>query len=212
MLKIEHVNDECQCTGKFCTQCQETRCTGCYTKDTKRKDKLDAWCRYCNNAKRQAYREANKEKARIAQDKSYQKNLGHYRKYQSAYREENRERINGKRREEKYHARALAKERKRQYTIANRKRFAELRRMWCVSRRALKRKAEGSYTSAEWKALCARYDHTCLCCGRKEPEIKLTVDHVIPLIKGGSNYIENIQPLCLSCNSSKQTKTIDYRR
>lgn len=48
----------------------------------------------------------------------------------------------------------------------------------------------------------------CLCCGTDE---LVTLDHVIPIHHGGLNEIENLQPLCRSCNSKKKTKTIDYR-
>lgn len=67
----------------------------------------------------------------------------------------------------------------------------------------------GSYTRSEWRRLCDYYEHRCVCCGGKFQS--LTVDHVIPLSKGGTNYIQNIQPLCRSCNSRKHDKDIDYR-
>lgn len=66
----------------------------------------------------------------------------------------------------------------------------------------------GSYTLAEWEALCAKYGHLCLRCGEHKP---LTVDHVIPISKGGSNDISNLQPLCRSCNARKSVKSTDYR-
>ena len=76
-------------------------------------------------------------------------------------------------------------------------------------RRAAKLKNGGDYTLAEWESLCQRYGNKCLCCGRDD--IKLTVDHVIPLVKGGINSIDNLQPLCKTCNDKKNVKVIDYR-
>jgi 5-methylcytosine-specific restriction endonuclease McrA len=76
-------------------------------------------------------------------------------------------------------------------------------------RRARVLNAQGSFTSEEWTALCESYGNRCAACGKS---VKLTVDHIVPLSRGGTNYIENIQPLCKSCNSRKHTKTIRYAK
>lgn len=68
----------------------------------------------------------------------------------------------------------------------------------------------GCHTFGEWENLKVQYNWTCPSCGGKEPEIKLTQDHIIPIIKGGSDNIENIQPLCGKCNSIKATLIIKY--
>jgi 5-methylcytosine-specific restriction endonuclease McrA len=78
--------------------------------------------------------------------------------------------------------------------------------------RARKFGAFGNITVAEWQELKKKYNYTCLRCGRREPEITLTQDHIQPLSCGGSNTIDNIQPLCKSCNSSKGKKNTDYRK
>lgn len=81
------------------------------------------------------------------------------------------------------------------------------------SRRYVARKkgASGSYTFGEWELLKKQYGYRCPACGKEEPSIKLTADHIIPLSRGGSNFIENIQPLCRTCNSRKCAKIIKYK-
>ena len=48
-----------------------------------------------------------------------------------------------------------------------------------------------------------------LCCGRGD--VELTADHIVPISKGGSSDISNIQPLCSACNSAKRDRVVDYR-
>lgn len=54
----------------------------------------------------------------------------------------------------------------------------------------------------QWLVFLAQNGNKCLCCGS---DYKITKDHVIPLSKGGSSGLENIQPLCVKCNS-KETR------
>ena len=60
----------------------------------------------------------------------------------------------------------------------------------------------------QWEARCgslrrslfSRDENKCARCGCLE---KLTVDHIKPLRKDGTNDLENLQILCLECNRSK---------
>ncbi len=80
-----------------------------------------------------------------------------------------------------------------------------------ISQTGRARRVPGDFTAEQWEAIKARYNFTCLSCGRQEPTISLEADHIVPLAKGGPHTASNIQPLCRSCNASKSTKTIDFR-
>lgn len=84
--------------------------------------------------------------------------------------------------------------------------------MYNRKRRAMKNGVEGSHTLSDWELLKKQYGYKCPCCDKIEPDITLAEDHIIPISKGGSNYIENIQPLCKSCNSKKRTKIIKFAK
>lgn len=78
-------------------------------------------------------------------------------------------------------------------------------------RRSMLMGGGGSYTTEEWIKLRDSTGGVCPCCKTYVGVEKLSLDHIIPVAKKGSSYIENIQPLCKPCNSKKGTGIIDYR-
>jgi 5-methylcytosine-specific restriction endonuclease McrA len=194
-------------------------------------------CRMCANAQKRAERAAKPDQYREAARKYVAANLEHIRElkrfHQKAnpqqyfhalrrYRINNRIRINEMARirraknlehyrEIGRHSRAKHSEERNAYQRDYGKRNREKLTHYTNRRRARKLLAPGSHTEQEWQFLKRYYGYKCLCCGKTEPNIQLTRDHIVPLEAGGSDAIENIQPLCARCNSRKSTKVIDYR-
>ncbi|MFI3210576.1 MAG: HNH endonuclease signature motif containing protein [Peptostreptococcaceae bacterium] len=46
--------------------------------------------------------------------------------------------------------------------------------------------------------------YTCVRCKKKLRKSDVDVDHIIPQSRGGSNRLNNLQPMCKSCNRSKK--------
>lgn len=154
------------------------------------------------------YKKKGKEYARNKREKDKEK-LKIYRK---KYRKDNLEKI---------------KECTRKYYKKNKEEIAKKRREWRINnpekrreenrkRRNNKYKAKGYHTEQEWQQKKREYNYCCAYCGIKEKDLikkykckkwwNLTEDHIIPITKNGTDYINNIVPACIGCNSSKKNK------
>ena len=68
---------------------------------------------------------------------------------------------------------------------------------------------KGSHKRKDWEALKKRCGNMCLLCERDD--LFLTKDHIVPICKGGTNHITNVQPVCFPCNKLKDGLILDLR-
>jgi 5-methylcytosine-specific restriction endonuclease McrA len=131
---------------------------------------------------------------------------------------------------------------KRFYYLANKQRLDSYRAGWAKENagkqasyvqkcrdakpeeyRALRRDAESRrnariassaehYTQEQWNQLLSETGNKCLNCKLSGEYVPLGADHILPVCMGGSDSIENIQPLCAPCNRAKHARHIDYRK
>lgn len=59
------------------------------------------------------------------------------------------------------------------------------------------------FTYDERVAILKSTGGKCACCGRKLTTKTLTVEHIIPISRGGTNDMENLTALCETCNKDK---------
>jgi DNA-binding MarR family transcriptional regulator len=49
----------------------------------------------------------------------------------------------------------------------------------------------------------------CCYCGARSTDVTLTIDHVIPVARGGTNDIDNLRTACFPCNVGKSTTLVE---
>jgi len=65
-----------------------------------------------------------------------------------------------------------------------------------------KQKARDLRKSQWWKRKCSK--GTCFYCGGAVAPQDLTMDHIIPVIRGGKSTRSNVVPACKECNNKKK--------
>ncbi len=187
---------------KICASCLEIKPITEFYKDLSRKDGLRPTCKKCHSKAVKKWQTNNPEKFKEINKQwknSHKKERAEDSKRRARSHREQRREFNRK-------WRANHPEYGRNW----RKNNLDKIRIYAQSRRARVTGNGGELTVEEWYAILDFYGHKCLCCGRDD--VKLTIDHVIPIFYGGKHSADNVQPLCGPCNSRKKDKHIDYRK
>lgn len=171
-------------------------------------------CRRCYNIQwRSEHPEAKKRNA--LRERERRKALG------DIYLQKERERSKGRKEEKdaynkRYYRRNSDAMRQYQKDYRIRERD-KTRHMWRVTK-LRRRKVKVNITLEQWNKIVSFYcpDNLCPSCKKEFNErisgAQLSMDHVVPINKGGTTDPGNIQPLCHSCNSSKGANNCrDYR-
>lgn len=67
---------------------------------------------------------------------------------------------------------------------------------------------KATHTREQWESLKEEFLYRCVRCSSEG--MRIVKDHIIPIYQGGSDGIDNIQPLCVFCNSSKGPENYNW--
>jgi 5-methylcytosine-specific restriction endonuclease McrA len=173
---------------KVCKDCQVNKPLSDYHKNKNTKDGVTIVCKPCATERSRKWQASNPERVRAVGRKNYAKNL-------EQSRAKRRKRVNLWYQNHKEEER----KRNRDYAISN----PEAKRL-SEQRRRIRKIGNGEFLILP-KETNKLLTGNCFGCGSKE---NITLDHIIPISRGGQHSVGNLQPLCKSCNSSKNAKTI----
>jgi 5-methylcytosine-specific restriction endonuclease McrA len=169
---------------KICKDCGVEKPLSEYYKAVTCKDGYRGDCKACYNYRVKTYKENPivKERNKVSATLWKANNKDKIREYNKKYR---------------YNAYLKYKETEHGKLANKRKRH---------KRRAIMENA-GTFTNEQWQERLAEYNYCCAYCYNPFPVNELTIDHMLPLSRGGTNTIDNLVPSCKPCNSRKKDKT-----
>jgi len=172
--------------SQSCSVCKESKPLEQFHKNKNRKNGRSVTCKPCAINRSRIWEKNNPEKVKENSRILYHRDLEKSRK--------NRQ-IRVKKWVEKYPEKMVAAQ--KAYRLKN----PEAKRISEQKRRANKL-GNGVFKISQ-KEILNIIRSSCVACGSYD---KITMDHIIPLSRGGRHSIGNLQPLCFSCNASKSNR------
>jgi 5-methylcytosine-specific restriction endonuclease McrA len=197
--------------AKACNTCGVVKPLDQYRRKSRNKDGHFPKCKDCMKA---GETEAQRERARQRANDWYKANPERVYRNNRKWAKANPQKVRASQR--RYGTSQTTRDQRREWIKAN----PEMRRAWALryylknkdkyrayqaTRRALVRGTGGKHTPEDIKMIARRQGMKCIYC-RKSLKPRYHVDHVLPLVLGGSNDKGNLQLLCPQCNLSKGSR------
>ena len=179
----------------------------------KNKEKHLERCRNWRDANREKISKYNKAKYRKDKAQSA-KNAREWRKRnplsviatKKKYYEKNKDKLREESREWKKKNPEKVRKIRESWNGKNPERLRELRRAARAARRARMANSEGRHSADDVRRIGDLQKWMCASCRKDLLKSGHHVDHIVAIINGGTNWPENIQLLCPTCNLSKNRK------
>jgi 5-methylcytosine-specific restriction endonuclease McrA len=152
-------------------------------------------------ARRIRYRDENPERIRSSRLDFYRRNREKRIAYSARWRLDNPEKAAASRKREYENNKELAKQRAHDWVQANPERV----KLRTARRRAAQKNAPGHFTEDDLVRQFEKQQGKCFYC-HEDLQVGGTIDHYVPLSKGGTNYPSNIVLACWPCNNRKRAK------
>lgn len=175
--------DEFYARSNFCKPCDIEKARAWIAANPDRRRENQRAYQQRTKADRAAYREENRE---------------HLRAYKRRWREANREKTRKHARDSYRRNRESARRRNLTWAAENPDKVREAQ----DRRKQREAAAPGFCTPEQWAGRLEVLGRRCFYCGGPYE----TIDHTIPISRGGSKWPANLRPACFSCNASKGNK------
>lgn len=206
--------------------CNTTKKIEEYSRHKRMKDGRSSRCKECSKIlhkqyreenkiaiaiKNKIWREKNKEELSLKKKEYYLKNADEKKKKVKEYQQKNREKIKERKRKYRLDNIEIFSKKDKEYYKKNIDKIKEYRKtekaknIQINARHKRRSVIKDGCASTNDIGRLKRSVSVCIYCERKfSKHIIKTIDHIIPLSKGGQHELSNLQVICNSCNCKKR--------